>query len=207
MRKVGILLMAATMVLAAAAPVAAGGPNVSNTSGSAIVVDGEWYGETTSGHAYFYVDSEYGPGGEFYEESGTYVACDETGENYGFIGTRMYGWTSDATIAVDPKLNHAVVQGTFDVFSETVNDCAGEYDSGKGDATSVPFTASLDGVGSTARFRDSGSYKVPGDYNSHSKQSGRQRDATGSIDLGDSGSRTFDWGMIATISWSDHTNS
>jgi hypothetical protein len=55
-------------------------------------------------------------------------------------------------------------------------------------------------------FRDSGSYKVPGEFNAHTRSRGKERPATGSIDLGSLGRRTFDYGIMAQYSWSDHSN-
>ena len=210
MRRLLSIAAAGVLALALAAPAMAGA-NTSNTSGSAQIVNGEWYSETGSGYAYFANDSSYGPSGEFYEESGEWIACDDTGEAYGFVGTRTYGYAGDLSIALDSRLDHATVTGTLELFTETVDDCTGGYDTGKydttnGDATSVAFSATVDGVGSAARFRDSGSFKVPGDYNAHSKQSGKQRDATGSIVLAGVGSRQFDWAVLATVNWSDHSN-
>lgn len=204
MRKFAVIPMAGLLVLAIAAPAAAGGPNVSNQSGSLKVVNGEWYGEASSGYTYFVTDSSYGAYGEFYEESGEWIPCDEAGESYGFTGTRTYGWAGDLQIELDSRLDHASVNGTLELYTETVDECAGSY--GDGASSSVSFSASLDGVGEAASFRNSGSYKVPGDFNSHSKQSGKERQATGSIDLGDAGIRQFDWGMLATVKWSDHSN-
>jgi hypothetical protein len=204
MRKMAVIPMAALLALAIAAPVAAGGPNVTNQSGSATVVNGEWYSDSGWGYAYFGTDSEYGAAGEVYEETGQYEPCDESGETYGFVGSRTYGWTNDLSIDLDAKLSHASASGTFELATETVNECTGEY--AGGDPSSVAFSASLDGVGAVARFRGMGSYHVPGDFNSHSKQSGRERSATGSLDLGDAGVREFDSAVLASITWSDHTN-
>jgi hypothetical protein len=207
MRKWTVIPMAALLALAIAAPAAAaGGPNVSNLSGSAAIVNGEWYDEGSYGYAYFGSDSSYGAYGEFYEESGEWIPCDDTGETYGFVGSRTYGWTSDLAVDLDPRLNEATVAGTLELFGETINECTGEYDGGKGEYTNVSFSASLVGVGSVTRFRNSGSYHVPGDFNSHSKQSGKERQATGSIDLGDAGVREFDGAVLATVNWSDHSN-
>ncbi len=86
-----------------------------------------------------------------------------------------------------------------------MNECTGEY-TGSGEPTSVAFSADVDGVGSAVRFRGSGSYKLPGEFNNHSTQAGKERPATGSIDLGDAGSQTFDSAILATYSWHDHSN-
>jgi hypothetical protein len=204
MRKLAVIPMAGLLALAIAAPAAAGA-NVSNQSGSAAVLNGEYYSDGIYGYAYFAIDSAYGSWGEVYEESGEWVQCDETGEFYGFVGNRTYGWTEDLTIVLDSRLNHGTASGTLELISETINECTGEYGGG-GEPTSVGFTADLDGFGSVARFRNSGSYQLPGEFNAHSSQSGKERQATGSIDLGAAGTRTFDAGVLATITWRDHSN-
>lgn len=204
MRKLAVIPMAGLLVLAIAAPAAAGA-NVSNQSGSAKVLNGEWYSNGTYGYAYFATDSAYGAWGEFYEESGEWISCDDTGEYYGFVGNRTYGWTGDLTIVLDSRLNHGSASGTLDLISETINECTGEY-SGMGEPTTVAFTAELDGFGRAARFRNSGSYKLPGEFNAHSTQSGKERLATGSIDLDGLETRTFDLGRVATITWREHSS-
>jgi hypothetical protein len=196
---------AALLALTVAAPAMAGA-NTVNSSGSAQFVYGEWSGESGNGYASFVTDSAYGTYGEFYEESGEWIACDETGEFYGFVGSRTYGFASELAIDLDSRLNHASVTGRLELYGETVNECTGESDGGKDGGTSVAFSASLDGVGSVARFRDFGSFKVPGDYNSHSKQSGKQRDATGSLQLEGAAARQLGWAAIANVTWSDHSN-
>jgi hypothetical protein len=204
MRKFTVLPLAALLTLALAGPAAAA-PNVNNTSGSAKVANGEWYADGAYGYAYFAVDSAYGARGEFFEESGEWIPCDDTGEYYGFVGDRTYGWSDDFSLVIDAKLSHGSVTGTLDLVSETVNDCTGEYD-GTGEATSVTFTAELDASGRAARFRSSGSYKLPGEFNAHSTQSGMERMATGSIEFGGGETRAFDNAILASIAWRDHSN-
>jgi len=204
MRRLAVIPMAGLLALAIAAPAAAGA-SVSNQSGTGKVLNGEWSGDGTYGYAYFGTDSAYGAWGEVYEESGEWIPCDETREYYGFVGDRIYGWTGDLTIVLDSRLNHGTASGTLEMVSETVNDCTGES-GGSGEPTTVAFSAELDGVGRAARFRNSGSYKLPGELNAHSTQSGKERPATGSIDLGGAGMRTFDYGVLVTIVWRDHGN-
>ena len=203
MRKLAVIPMAALMALAIAAPAAAGA-NVSNQSGSAKVINGEWYSDSSWGYAYFANDSSYGSHGEFYEESGAWVECDGADEKYGFVGTRTYGWAGDLEITIDRRLDHGSATGSMELYTETVDECLGVYGEGVGSLTSV--TVSVDGVGSAARFRNGGSYHLPGEFNSHSTQSGKERQATGSVDLGDAGAREFGSAVLASIRWTDHSN-
>ncbi|HEU4921323.1 MAG TPA: hypothetical protein VFT20_16420, partial [Candidatus Limnocylindrales bacterium] len=62
------------------------------------------------------------------------------------------------------------------------------------------------GSGSLVMFRNSGSFKVPGDFNAHSRYRGKERVATGHVDLGALGSREFGFAIIAEYSWSEHAN-
>ena len=203
MRKVAVLPMAGLLVLAIAAPASAGA-NVQNTSGSATVINAEWYSGGSSGYAYF-TQTEYGPWAEFYDEAGTWLACDDFGESFGFVGTRMYGWGDDLTIVVDSRLDHGSVTGTLYAFTETVNECTGEYGGTK--EGTIAVSAELDGVGEAVRFRDTGRFNIPGEFQSHSTQSGKQRTATGTIDFAEAGTRTLDGGVLASIRWRDHFRS
>jgi hypothetical protein len=204
MRKLAVFPMAGLLALAISAPAMAG-PNVTNASGSARVMNGEWYSDGGYGSVYLVTDSGYGAWGEFVEESGEWIPCDETGEYYGFVGVRTSGWTGDLSITLDSRLEHGSASGTLELYTATVNECTGEY-SGPDEPTTVAFTAELDGVGRAVRFRGNGSFSLPGEVNSHSSQSGKERPATGSIDLGDAGSRTFDGAILATYSWREHSN-
>jgi hypothetical protein len=203
MRKLAIIPMAGLLILAIAAPAAAGA-NVTNQSGSARVINGEWYGDDSWGYTYFALDSSYGSYGEFYEESGAWVECGDIDEKYGFVGTRTYGWAGDLEVVIDKRLDHGSASGQMELYTETVDDCLGIYGEGVGSISS--FTVAVDGVGTVARFRNGGSYKLPGEYNGHSKESGKERQATGSIDLGDAGTREFGSAVLATITWTDHSN-
>jgi hypothetical protein len=203
MRKLAVIPMAGLLIVAIAAPAAAA-PNVSNTGGSAKVINGEWYSDGAYGYAYFVADSEQGTWGEFFEESGEWVQCDDSAESYGLVGTRTYGWSESVSVVVDAKLSHGAVSGTLEVITETVNDCSGEY-TVTDEARSVAFAAALDGVGRATRFRSSGSYKLPGEFNAHGRQSGKERMATGSFEL-DGETHAFENAVLATITWRDHSN-
>jgi hypothetical protein len=198
------LALAVIMSLAAAAPVAAG-PNTSNTSGSGETIQGEWY---DGSYGYIVLFEESGGGyGELLEESGEWVLC-STGptpedEVYGFVGTRLVGWASAVDIALDSKLGTGSATADFELGIETIDECSGIYDVTFDTAT---VTVDLVGTGSLAMFRDSGSFKVPGEFNSHSRYRGKERQADGSVDLGSFGSRDLEYGIMASFSWSDHAN-
>lgn len=203
MSRLLIIPLVGALVLATAAPVAAG-PNTSNVSGSGRTIQGEWYGDSGYGSVYLFDESS-GTYGEVFEESGTYSECatGPDGEIYGFQGTRIRGWANGLTISVDAKLSAGSAAGDFEVAVETVDECVGTYDVA---FDTVSVTIDVTGTGSVATFRNSGSFKIPGEYNSHSRYRGKERPATGNIDLGSIGKRDFDWAMMASYSWSEHNN-
>ncbi len=198
-----IIPLVGALVLATAAPVAAA-PNTSNLSGSGRTIQGEWYGDSGYGSVYLFDESN-GTYGEIFEESGLYAECaaGPDGEVYGFQGTRIQGWANGLTINVDAKLNAGSAAGDFEIAIETVDECAGTYDV---EFDTVSVMVDVTGTGSVAMFRNSGSFKIPGEYNAHSRYRGKERPADGAIDLGSLGTRDFDWATMASYSWSEHTN-
>jgi hypothetical protein len=205
MRKFLVLPMAGIMLLAGAAPVAAGA-NASNTSGSGRTIQGEWYDGTTYGFVILLEESS-GEYGELYEESGEWVLCTPGAspeeEVYGFVGTRTFGWSSEIDMSLASKLSSGTATAAFEVGIETVDDCTG--------ASEVEFeliTIAIDVVadGSLVTFRNAGSFQVPGEFNAHARYRGRERQAAGSIDLGPLGSRTLGYAVMAEYSWSEHAN-
>jgi hypothetical protein len=202
MRRLMFIGMVGALGLALAAPVSAG-PNTTNISGSGRTIQGEWYSESGYGAVYLFDESTY-TYGEFYEESGVYVPCDEPeGDVYGFVGTRLQGWAQDLTISVDAKLTTGTAAGDFEIANETVDECTGSYDVS---FETVFVTVDVTGSGPVAKFRNSGSFKIPGEYNSHSRYRGSERLATGGIDFGAAGTRDFGWAIMASYSWTEHSN-
>jgi hypothetical protein len=148
-------------------------------------------------------DESSGTYGEVFEESGEYLPCDGPDGAYGFQGTRIHGWANTLLISIDAKLSAGSATGDFEVAVETVDECVGTYDVA---FDTVSVTVGVTGTGSVATFRNSGSFKIPGEYNSHSRYRGKERPATGSIELGSIGTRDFDWAMMASYSWTEHSN-
>ena len=92
----------------------------------------------------------------------------------------------------------------MELYTETVDECLGIYGEGVGELDVVQRRR-----GRRRQRREvpqRRQLQAPGEYNSHSKQSGKERQATGSIDLGDAGTREFGSAVLATISWTDHSN-
>jgi hypothetical protein len=205
MRKFLVLPLAGVLLLAAAAPVAAG-PNTSNTSGSGQTIQGEWYDESSYGYLVLFEESG-GEYGELFEESGEWVLCTSGptpgDEVYGFIGQRVWGWAYDIEMSLGSKLSSATATAEFEIGIESVDECSGTYQT-TFDTASV--AVDVVGSGSLVMFRNSGSFKVPGDFNSHSRYRGKERVATGQVDLGALGSREFGFAIMAEYSWSEHAN-
>jgi hypothetical protein len=201
MRRLLIIPLVGALVLGAAGPVAAG-PNTSNLSESGRTIQGEWYSDLGYGAVYLFDESS-GTYGEIFEESGQYTPCDGPDGDYGFQGTRIFGWANGLTISVDAKLTAGSAAGDFEIAVETVDECAESYDT---TFETVSVTVDVTGTGSVATFRNSGTFKIPGEYNSHSRYRGKERPGTGVIDLGSMGTRDFGWAMMASYSWSEHSN-
>jgi hypothetical protein len=209
MRKFTIIPLAALLVLAVAGPASAG-PNVSNSSGSAQTAYGSWSSEEGGVSTYGSVNAWQETGSDytyldFYEESGQYVDCtpaDDTDEFYGFQGQYRYGY-GEGTLTIARGSSAAHASGTLETFTTVVDDCAGTY----GDPSVGTATASLDLVatGSKVMERGTSSFKVPGEFNSHSSYSSTSRTAAGTATIGDGLDIAVD-GAIGKVSWRDHGN-
>jgi len=215
--------MAGLLVMAIAAPVLAGGPNVSNTSGSGTSIYGEWSGDRTYGYVFAGEDSNKGGFADIYQETGEWVECasgtpaptdagtpspkDTTPGDavYGFVGTRTYGYATDLHVTLSRRLETGTATGTAELFTETIDECAGIY-GGDPVSETVALTVTATGVGPLASFRGSGSYKIPSEFNGHQNYRGTERQASGSIDAG-AIEATFTFGYMNQVSWSEHVNS
>jgi hypothetical protein len=222
MRRFTVVPFALLLVLAVAAPVAAG-PSVSNQSGSYDVANGYWgsYDDTTGSFTSGEIQVAKGDGQTFFylhEESGTYVDCssgkpgkdrrsvspyDTTGD-YGFKGTQTFGKGGDATLSLTfgRRLSGATASGTISIETVAVDDCAGTYETVKAGDETLALT--LTGTGLLVSTKDTSSIKVPAALNGHLTQTVDDRTASGTADFG-RGSRAID-GDIAHVTWRDHCN-
>ena len=221
MRKAWVLPLASLLMLVVAAPVSAGA-NTSNTSGTGRTVYGEWSDVGVYGYAYFGQESGQPGFGDIYEESGEWVECQpveggaepapkavaptDTGPGegyYGFVGTRTFGYAYGVEITLSRRLASGTVTGQVELWTETVDECAGTY----GDATYELAELSIDvtGVGDTATIRGSGSYQIPSEFNGHYNYRGKERQATGSVLVGPIDA-AFDFGYVSEVTWTEHAN-
>ena len=224
MRRFMVLPLTGMLLLAAAAPVAAG-PNVHNVSGSGEAIYAEWYGEGVFGYANLGEEDGFGGFGDIYQESGEWVLCSPAGdpapgepeqvgpqpadtgpgeEYYGFVGTRTYGWTNDVTIELTRRLEQGTATGTIELYTESVDDCAGTYvDLG---VAIVALRVDASAAGPLANFRGTGSYTIPSEFNGHNSYRGKERFATGTVSAGSVLDTVFEWGYMTQVTWMEHAN-
>jgi hypothetical protein len=215
MRKLMIMGMASLMVLAMAAPVAAGA-NVGNYSGGATLAQAAWesYDETTGAASYGYLVAAREQGEtttliEFSESNETWTLCsdggtpdDESDDSFGVVGTYRSAYGS-GTLTVSKSYGSATAAGVLDVWTDTYDECAGTYDSAYQDEVSISLD--LVATGDLVRESGRGSFHIPGAFNDHSSYRSTYRLAEGVVSIGD---QTFEsFGQIGKVSWSSHTNS
>ena len=214
MRKFMVVPMAGLLLIAAAAPVQAGA-NVGNFSGSATVAQGGWDvydkegGNYESGYIVVARDSSSPETyAEFSQYSEVIVLCSDGGtpddpsdDTWGPKDSYRYGF-GEATLTIGKKGSTATATGTLDVSEGTFDGCTGEETSG--DTTSMSFDLSLTATSGTIRESGRGSFKLPGEINSHSSYKSTYRLADGTFHLGDAAQAVS--GQFGTVSWTDHTN-
>lgn len=208
MRKFMVIPLAALLVLAVAAPASAG-PNVSNSSGSASTAQGSWYSDAGGVDTYGSLNAWQETGSptvflDFFEESGRYVDCtpaDDTDESFGFQGQYRYGY-GEGTFSIGRGSANAQASGTMEIYTTAIDDCAGSYL--ESEESGVAVSLALTATGSKVMERGTGSFKVPGEFNSHSSYSTTYRTAAGTATIG--GDEIAVDGAIGKVSWRDHNN-
>ena len=219
MRKLMVLPLAGLLALGVVGPVAAA-PNVSNTSGGGESIYGEWSYDGTYGYVSVGEDSQYGGFADIYQESGTWVECDPgagdtgkdtpttqdtTGGDYGFVGTRTWGYSESVSVDLSRRLDSGHATGPIELYTATVDECAGDYGE---DAVSdvVTLDVRVTAAGPLASFRGHGSYKIPSEFNAHENYRGKERAASGTVSAGSSIDATFTFAGMSVLTWSDHAN-
>ena len=219
MRKLMVLPLAGLLALGVVGPVAAA-PNVSNTSGGGESIYGEWSSDGTYGYVSVGEDSQYGSFADIYQESGTWVECDPgagetgkdtlttqdtTGGDYGFVGTRTWGYSESVSVDLSRRLDSGHATGSIELYTATVDECAGDYGE---DAVSdvVTLDVRVTAAGPLASFRGHRSYKIPSEFNAHENYRGKERAASGTVSAGSSMDATFTFAGMSVLTWSDHAN-
>jgi hypothetical protein len=208
MRKFMVIPLAALLVLAVAAPASAGA-NGSNSSGSASTAQGSWYSDAGGVDTYGSLNAWQETGSDevyldIWEESGHYVDCtpaDDIDESYGFQGQYRSGY-GEGSFTIGRGSADAEASGTLDITTTTVDDCAGTYVDSQ--ESGVAVSLALVATGSKIIERGTSSFKVPGEFNSHSSYSTTSRLAAGTATIG-SDEIAVD-GAIGKVSWRDHNN-
>ena len=203
MRKLMVIPMAGLLVLAVAAPVAAG-PNVSNSSGTATVAEAYWgsaqNGVQSSGYISVTREGKGEAFAHFERSTGAYVLC-EGGEFEGFVGTLMYGF-GPATLTVGTNSTTASASATVESFSFAVDECDGMWDEQPGDAFDISLDLTAEGP--TLRSTSRESFHLPQEFNERYSYRAAFRRATGSATI-DGATLGVD-GQIGKVSWSSHVN-
>ncbi|HEX5823987.1 MAG TPA: hypothetical protein VFY18_05935 [Candidatus Limnocylindrales bacterium] len=223
MRTFMVVPLAGLLVLGAAAPVLAA-PNVGNFGGSATVAQGGWdsYDEATETFESGYVVVARDSGSsETYAEYSQYtevtVQCtgadtpaDETDDTWASNSSFRYGYGT-ATLTIGKKGALATASGTLSVSEGTFDGCTGEETyapkdttGGGGESVDVPFSLSLTATSGTIKESGRSSFKLPGQFNSHSSYKSTYRLAEGTFEAGN-GTQAVS-GQFGTVSWMDHSN-
>jgi hypothetical protein len=206
--------MAGLLVLAVAAPVAAG-PNVGNYSSSVLIAQANWgsFDEATGTYSYGYlaVSQEQGSPDAFaefnqYIEQG--IQCtgaatpdDLDDDTFGYITTNRWGFGS-GSLSVDGRFSAATASGILDVYAETFDSCTEAYS--WEELPGLSFGLDLTATSATIRESGRGSFHLPGEINNHSSYKATYRYAEGSLDGVEGAEDGF--GQIGKVTWTEHTN-
>jgi len=211
MRKLMAIPMAGIMALTLAASALAG-PNVGNSSGTVTLAQASWdtYDSDTKGYGSMVVGQEQGGDSfvEYGESSAEWVRCtgsdtpdDPDDDTFGTVGSNVWGY-GPATLAIGKNFGTATASGTIEAGRETFDECTDEYTYEA--LPALTFSLDLSATSGTVRESSRGSFKLPGEYNSHSSYKSIYRFAEGTIDLGAGAQEVY--GQIGTVSWKDHSN-
>ena len=206
--------MAGLLVLAVAAPVAAG-PNVGNYSSSVSIAQANWGSKDgateTYSYGYLTVSQEQGSSDAFAEYSEyreQYVQCtgtetpdDPEDDTFAANTSSVWGF-GPASLSIDGKFASARATAVVDAYTETVDGCTGEssYDEISGLSIGLDLTA----TSSTVRESGRGSFHLPGEFNNHSSYKATYRFAEGTVDGVNGPQDAF--GQIGKVFWSEHSN-
>jgi hypothetical protein len=205
--------MAGLLVLAVAAPVAAG-PNVGNYSSSVTIAQANWgsFDEATGAYSYGYlaVSREQGSSdafAEFNQYSEREIQCtgadtpDPDDDSFGTTYTNSWGFGL-ASLSVDGRFASATASGTLEIYSEAFDGCTDAYSSEELPALS--FALDLTATSGTIRESGRGTFHLPGEVNNHSSYKATYRLAEGSLAGVDGADDLF--GQIGKVTWTEHTN-
>ena len=213
MRRFMTIPVAGLLALTLAAPAMAG-PNVGNFSGSVTLAQAGWesYAEDKQSYTSGYVVVGQDQGGdsfaEYNEFSADWVQCtgadtpdDPDDDTFGSVGSNVWGY-GPASLSIARNFGTATASGTLEASRETFDECTGEYN--YEDLGATAFSLDLTATSGTVKESSRGSFKLPGEFNSHSSYKATYRFAEGSVDVGADSHDAY--GQIGTVSWRDHSN-
>ena len=125
---------------------------------------------------------------------------------YGFVGTRTYGYAYDVQIDLSRRLETGHATGSVELYTETVDECNGVY-GGDAVAETGSIEVTLAAAGPLGSFKGTGSYKIPSEFNGHQSYKGTERLASGSAVAAGSIDVTFGYAYMSKVSWTEHINS
>ena len=209
MRRFMVIPMAGLLVLAAAAPVAAG-PNVSNNSGSLTVAEAYWESSDGGNESFGWVsvrrEGRAEAFAELYSSEGEYVLCvDLPGEEddyYGFVGTSTFGYGA-ATLVVGSNNSTAAATATLTAYTDSIDECNGIWEGGPESMVDVSFD--LIATSGTIKVSGRESFHLPKEFNDRYSYRASYRLAEGSVAV--YGVEMDAYGQIGKVSWSSHSNS
>ena len=206
--------MAGLLVLAVAAPVAAG-PNVGNYSSSVELAQANWGSFDKEGGEYSYgyltVSREQGSSQAFAEYSqyseqnvqctGAETPDDPDDDTFATSTSSVWGF-GPASLAIGSRFSSASASGVLEAYADAFDGCTGEWSSEEHPDLSVALdlTATSGLVKETGR----GSFHLPGEFNNHSSYKATYRFAEGTVDGVNGPQDAF--GQIGKVSWSEHSN-
>ncbi|MDH3294415.1 MAG: hypothetical protein OER95_08870 [Acidimicrobiia bacterium] len=198
--------------MAIATPAAA--RDVSNSSQTMVQMQGYWssYDDATGAweDASVYVTDHSGE--TFIEYSrfrSTPITCPDglPGQHIEWLSGYGTG-TLEANKDYTSGLAAATVTGWMDTYDvcETGEEVVVPENGGGGDTVTFDVSASFTSTSPLNRERGSGSFKIPGEYNSHNSYSSTYR--YGELDVTVDGQTSSGWwGQLGKVSWRNHSNS
>jgi hypothetical protein len=206
--------MAGLLVLAVAAPVAAG-PNVGNYSSSVELAQADWGSFDKEGGAYSYgyltVSREQGSSQAFAEYSqyseqnvqctGAETPDDPGDDTFGTSTSSVWGF-GPTSLSIGARFSSATASGVVEAYADAFDGCTGEWSSE--DVSGLSIALDLTATSGLVRESGRGSFHLPGEINNHSSYKATYRQAEGSVDGADGHQAAF--GQIGKVSWTEHTN-
>ena len=204
--------MAGLLVLAVAAPVAAG-PNVGNYSSSVELAQADWGSFDEEGYSsgYLAVSREQGSSQAFAEYSqyteqnvqctGAETPDDPDDDTFGTKTSSVWGF-GPASLSIGARYSSATASATLEAYVDAFDECTGEWSSEE--VSDLSIALDLTATSGLVKESGRGSFHLPGEINNHSSYKASYRQAEGSVDGADGHLDAF--GQIGKVTWTEHSN-